>query len=53
MVLRPQYSREMQEYGKKTSKAPSFRAITQYRVLKSHLQTALVECEVLTSESSI
>uniref|UniRef100_A0A0B6ZP15 Pseudouridylate synthase RPUSD4, mitochondrial n=1 Tax=Arion vulgaris TaxID=1028688 RepID=A0A0B6ZP15_9EUPU len=48
MVLRPRYLKD-EKMIRRTSKADSERAITQYKVLSSHMQSALVECTLLTN----
>ncbi|XP_005102545.2 uncharacterized protein LOC101846974 [Aplysia californica] len=49
MVLRPQYSTEQKKLGKKTSRARSYQAVTEFQVLCSHQQSAIVECTPLTN----
>ncbi|BFZ18325.1 hypothetical protein BsWGS_21364 [Bradybaena similaris] len=48
MVLRPRFLKDEKFIGR-TSKARSERAITEYKVLSSYLQSALVECVLLTN----
>jgi len=50
MVLRPRYTEDIREVTGKKTKNDGIRAETQYRVLDSHLQSALVECELLTNK---
>ncbi|CAG5122875.1 unnamed protein product [Candidula unifasciata] len=48
MVLRPRFLKDEKLIGR-ASKASSEKAVTQYKVLSSHLQSALVECILLTN----
>ncbi|CAL1539233.1 unnamed protein product [Lymnaea stagnalis] len=48
MMLRPRYSKE-QKILAHTSKAPSKKAVTEYKILSQNLQAALLECTLHTN----